>query len=491
MKFIDLFSGIGGFRRGLERSGHKAVGHVEIDNFANKSYMAMYDLTPCKFSKGNNDNGCMMCSMEVEKNCDGKNCKGEWYRKDIKRIGAEEIPKAEIWTFGFPCTDISLSGKRAGLSGERSGLFFEVTRLLKGQSAENKPRWIIVENVKHLLSIERGGAFTTVLSELSQIGYDCQWQVLGSKSFGVPQHRERVYLVGHLRGTSGREIFPLGRTNKTPVKQVVGGSQGNRIYDPTGLSVTLVSGAGGFGGKTGLYAVPSFVDMNENTVFTDTARCIRARQNAGITNHKGEVSGVIVPQCCCRKNKDNVRVSSLKDENSGIFLCHGNPNCVRAVITPDRVKKRQNGRRFKEDGEPSFTLTCQDRHGVLLCGCEHRNDGYPIREAKSEGHTMAYHGDGINLAYPNSKVSRGRVGRGCSQTILTGGSMGVMLCCRIRRLTPRECFRLQAFDDFLFDRAKAAGISDAQLYKQAGNAVTVNIVYEIGLKLYEEVEDAV
>lgn len=358
MKFIDLFSGIGGFRRGLERSGHTAVGHVEIDNFANKSYMAMYELKPCKFNKGETENGCFMCNMEVEKNCDGKNCKGEWYRKDIKQIGAGEIPKAEIWTFGFPCTDISLSGKRAGLSGERSGLFFEVTRLLKGQSAENKPRWLIVENVKHLLSIESGGAFTTVLSELSQAGYDCQWQIQNSKSFGVPQHRERVYLVGHLRGTSRREVFPLGRTNQTPVKQVVGGSQGNRIYDPSGLSVTLVSSAGGFGGKTGLYAIPSFIDMNENADLTDIARCVRARQNAGITNHKGEASGVVVPHCHYIDN--NTRASNQNGESSGVFLCQGSPESVRAVITPDRANKRQNGRRFKEVGEPSFTLTCQD-----------------------------------------------------------------------------------------------------------------------------------
>lgn len=121
-----------------------------------------------------------------------------------------------------------------------------------------------------------------------------------------------------------------------------------------------------------------------------------------------------------------------------------------------------------------------DQHGILICCHE---DGLPIREAKKDGCTMAHHGDGINLAYPNSTVSRGRVGKQCAQTLLTGGSMGVMLCCRIRRLTPRECFRLQAFEDFLFDRAKAVGISDAQLYKQAGNAVTVNVVYEIGLRL--------
>lgn len=109
----------------------------------------------------------------------------------------------------------------------------------------------------------------------------------------------------------------------------------------------------------------------------------------------------------------------------------------------------------------------------------------PIREATKQGYVLARHGDGINLSYPNSTVSRGRVGKQCSQTLLTEGNMGVVVYCRIRRLTPKECFRLQAFEDFLFDRAKAAGVSDAQLYKQAGNSVTVNIVYEIGLRLAE------
>ncbi len=111
-----------------------------------------------------------------------------------------------------------------------------------------------------------------------------------------------------------------------------------------------------------------------------------------------------------------------------------------AVLSPNRIEKRQNGRRIKGSGEPGFTLTCQDRHGVLL-GC--------FGEGKAD----------------------------------------VLSCCRIRRLTPRECWRLQAFDDFLFDRAKAAGTNDTQLYKQVGNAVTVSIVYEIGKRLAEMEED--
>ena len=463
MKFLDLFAGIGGFRRGLERSGHTCAGHVEIDKYANKSYMAMYELEPCPYGLDSGSNFYKMCSPEVRKDCDGRTCKGEWYAKDIKQLRAGEIPKAEIWTFGFPCTDISISGRMAGLHGERSGLFFTVVGLLKGTAPQDKPRYLIVENVKHLVSSEKGTAFTTVLFELWEAGYDTEWCVVNSKEFGVPQHRERVYLVGHLRNGRAGEIFPLGRANPAPVKRLIDGKQGKRVYDPSGTSITLTANGVGFAGRTGLYAVEqqippcaTFIDLSKKPQFTESARCLRARQYSGIGNFKGETSGV--------------------------FICEGHPDCVRAVITPGRLNKRQNGRRFKESGEPCFTLTCQNQHGVLICCYD---EGLPIREAKAEGYTTAHHGDGINLAYPNSRVSRGRVGKQCSQTLLTGGSMGVMLCCRIRRLTPRECWRLQAFEDFLFDRARAAGISDAQLYKQAGNAVTVNVVYEIGLQLAE------
>lgn len=463
MKFLDLFAGIGGFRRGLERSGHTCIGHVEIDKYANKSYMAMYGLEACPYGVDSGPNSCKMCSPEVREDCDGKTCNGEWYAKDIKQIRAGEIPKAEIWTFGFPCTDISISGRMAGLHGERSGLFFTVVGLLKGTAPQDKPRYLIVENVKHLVSSEKGTAFTTVLFELWEAGYDTEWCVVNSKEFGVPQHRERVYLVGHLRNGRAGEIFPLGRANPAPVKRLIDGKQGKRVYDPSGTSITLTANGVGFAGRTGLYAVEqqippcaTFIDLSKKPQFTESARCLRARQYSGIGNFKGETSGV--------------------------FICEGHPDCVRAVITPGRLNKRQNGRRFKESGEPCFTLTCQNQHGVLICCYD---EGLPIREAKAEGYTTAHHGDGINLAYPNSRVSRGRVGKQCSQTLLTGGSMGVMLCCRIRRLTPREGWRLQAFEDFLFDRARAAGISDAQLYKQAGNAVTVNVVYEIGLQLAE------
>ena len=181
---------------------------------------------------------------------------------------------------------------------------------------------------------------------------------------------------------------------------------------------------------------------------------------------------------------------------------------VRPVLTPDRIEKRQNGRRFKEDGEPMFTLTSQDRHGIA------------IREATKKGYTIAEPGDSVNISYPDSETRRGRVGKQTANTLLTGEEQGVVLGVghhpfskkrefdgfkdisptliatdykapktalmsdfRIRKLTPLECFRLQGFTDEQFYKAKNDGVSDSQLYKQAGNSVTVNVIDAIAKRL--------
>lgn len=460
LEFLDLFSGIGGFRRGLERSGHKCIGHVEIDKYANISYMAMYGLSYCQNGKDAGDgNSCRIYRTKEGEYYGGAKEKGEisseWFAKDIKLLTAGEIPKAEIWTFGFPCQDISLSGKRVGLTGKRSGLFFTVIGLLKGTAPENKPRILIIENVKHLLSSGSGRDFTTVLLNLWEAGYDAEWQCVNSKNFGVPQNRERVYIVGYLGGRRGRKVFPLGGANGADVEEIIGGNQGERVYSSHGLSVTLTAQGGGAGGKTGLY----LCDTKDTEKWMN---CLKEQEAEGCgARPYGDSSGVLTCRACGRE-------------------------CVQAqaALTPERENKRQGGRRFKEPGEPSFTLTAMDRHGVMLTQCP-CHLGLPVRDASKQGYVLARHGDCINLIYPNSTVRKGRVGRQCSHTLLTDGCMGVMVYCRIRRLTPRECFRLQAFEDFLFDRARAAGVSDAQLYRQAGNSVTVNIVYEIGKRLAE------
>ena len=411
--FIDFFSGIGGFHSGFEKAGMKCIGWCEFDKYAQKSYREIYDT------------------------------KGLWFGDDVRKVRGWELPNATLWSFGFPCQDISVAGKQKGLKrGTRSGLFFEIMRLLD-EAEENRPRWIIAENVKNLLSIEGGWGFFTVLSEMAKRGYTVQWRLYNSKDYGVPQNRERIYVVGHLGEGSAGELLPVARKSERTLKKVIDGAQGDRVYEPE-LSCTLSSQGGGMGAKTGLY---KFIDLSKgNPEITEHARCLTSRYNRGISNRKGESSGVI------------------------------------AVLTPDRLKKRQNGRRIKEPGEPMFTLTGQDRHGVM------------IKNATRAGATLAMPGDGIDVSYPDSNTRRGRVQKESCNTITAQGQLGVLMesypTVRIRKLTPKECWRLQGFTDEQFEKAAAVN-SNTQLYKQAGNAVTVNVVEEIGkhiMKLIEEDE---
>lgn len=329
MNFIDLFSGIGGFRLGMERNGHVCKGFCEIDKFARQTYTA-------NFSTEN-----------------------EQFWEDITTVTDKEIEEfgkrnnIEIICGGFPCQAFSIAGHRRGFEDTRGTLFFELARFAR----IIQPKYLFLENVKGLLNHENGEAFRTILATLDELGYDAEWQVLNSKDFGVPQNREHVFIVGHLRGERTRQIFPLERTggqNPRELKVLIAGKhQGYSVYDVNGISTTLTSQTGGLGGKTGLYA--SFIDLTKgNGKLTNLARCIKARYNAGVTNRGADNSGVI-----------------------------------------------ENG--------------------------------------------------------------------------------------RIRKLTPLECFRLQGFPDEFYYKAKQAGVSDSQLYKQAGNSVTVNVIEAIACN-FEEVK---
>lgn len=289
MNFLDLFSGIGGFRLGLERAGHTPVGWVEIDKFARRSYRAIHDTT------------------------------GEWTAEDITKVTDEEWRefngKVDIIAGGFPCQAFSIAGKRLGfLDSTKGTLFFDIARAAK----QIKPRYLFLENVKGLLNHDGGNTFRTILNALDELGYDVEWRVLNSKDFGVPQNRERVYIIGHLRGYGGREVFPFfgenESTNRASIKQL--GNINNRAS---------------FG---------------------------------------------------------------------------GNP---------------QTGRVYDVDGLSPTLNTMQ--------------------------------------------------GGGREPKVLVNG--------RVRKLTPRECWRLQAFSDELFDKAQQSGMSDSQLYKQAGNSVTVKVIEAI------------
>lgn len=414
--FIDLFAGVGGFRRGMELAGHKCVGYCEWDKYASASYRMMHTVTEeqreyliKKYLKRYNI-GIKGIDWFINNTINSKYKKkllkeiqkeeylnGEWFSNDIRTVDARSVPRCDVWCFGAPCQDFSIAGNRKGMAGDRSSLVREVFRVLKSLEETDKPEWIIYENVRGMLSSEEGFDFLGILLEMESLGYDVEYQLFNSKDFGVPQNRERVYTIGHLRRYGGRKILPIGgsygeadtlQIAQMPSNKKWKNPSAYRVYDSNGLSPTLVtSGGGGHEPYVKVNCIgnvnPSRNGMNGNVFDSDGL-------SPTLTTNKGEGYKIAIP-----------------------------------VLTPDRIEKRQNGRRFKEDGDPMFTLTTQDRHGVMV----------------SELHKM-----------------------------------------RIRKLTPRECFRLQGWEDYYFDRAASIN-SDNQLYMQSGNGVTVTVAYAIAEQL--------
>lgn len=399
LRFIDFFAGIGGFRHGMEMAGHQCVGHCEIDKFADRSYRAMHMLTKQEQQ--------LLMGMDFKRAVQfikNKPKGREFYADDIRNVEPGDLPESDCYCAGFPCQAFSIAGERRGFEDMRGTLVFEIFRLARVK----RPKILFLENVAGLLNHDEGRTFGTILSAMDELGYDAEWQLLNSKDFGVPQNRERVLIIGHLRGAGTRKVFPIAGSNKKALRQIVGGSQGDRVYDPAGLSCTLASQAGGHGAKTGLYLINKNKDRIE---FRDDFNCLDSNYYKGLDCHQ---------------------------QRTGVME-------IRAVLTPDRIEKRQNGRRMKDPGEEMFTLTSQDKHGVMISKCVRAGGLSSPHDSKQSWST--YEIDG-----------------------------------RIRRLTPRECFRLQGFEDEYFDRAAKVN-SDSQLYKQAGNSVTVNVIFNIAERL--------
>lgn len=246
MKYFSLFSGIGGFELGIGDA--ECIGYSEIDRYAIQVYER-------HFSHRNYG--------------------------DAAKINTEKLPNFDLLVAGFPCQAFSIAGKRRGFDDTRGTLFFEIARIL----GDKRPRYFLLENVKGLLSHEEGKTFQTILKVLTDLGYGIEWQVLNSKNHGVPQNRERVFIIGDSGEGSGSKIFPLGESNKKNngnVKDIssaldanywkgpsrgFGGrarqmieltkdvSDAQRVYDSNGLAKTLKGLGGGMGAKTGLYAL--------------------------------------------------------------------------------------------------------------------------------------------------------------------------------------------------------------------------------------------
>ena len=381
MKFLDLFAGIGGFRLGMESAGHECVGFCEIDKYARASYKAIH------------------------------NTEGEIELHDITRVTDESIRRigrVDIICGGFPCQAFSIAGNRRGFEDTRGTLFFEITRF----ASIIRPRYLFLENVKGLLNHENGITFETIISTLDELGYDVEWQVLNSKDFGVPQNRERVFIIGHLRGECTRRVFPFGGESQSTSSQSVvkignvnpsGNGMNGEVYQADGLAPTLTTNKG-------------------------------EGQKIAIKSNTIKQFGVLQPnfnQCGVIYETDGIAPTIRAYQGGGL--------------------------------EPKIR----------------------VKEATSKGYAEAEAevGDSVNLSHPNSKTRRGRVGKQVANTLLAGESQGVIdPDFRIRKLTPRECWRLQGFPDWAFDKAQEVN-SNSQLYKQAGNSVTVNVIAEIAKEL--------
>lgn len=379
MKFLDLFAGIGGFRLGMESAGHECVGFCEIDKYARASYKAIH------------------------------NTEGEIELHDITRVTDESIRgigSVDIICGGFPCQAFSIAGNRRGFEDTRGTLFFEICRF----ASVLRPKYLFLENVRGLLNHDGGATFETIIRTLDELGYDVEWQVLNSKDFGVPQNRERVFIIGHLRGERTRNVFPIsGESQSTSSQSVVkignvnpsGNGMNGEVYQADGLAPTLTTNKGE-GQK---------IAVKSNTI---------------------KQFGVLQP---------NFNQCGVVYETDGIA---------------PTIRAYQGG-----GLEPKIR----------------------VKEATSQGYAEAKIGDSVNLSHPNSKTRRGRVGKQIANTLLTSESQGVVEPgFRIRKLTPRECWRLQGFPDWAFDKAQEVN-SNSQLYKQAGNSVTVNVIAAIAKEL--------
>ena len=180
IRYFDMFAGIGGFRSGLEAiGGFECVGYCEIDKYAKQAYEAMYDTG------------------------------GELYFDDARKIVPEQLPDFDLLVGGFPCQSFSIAGARKGFDDTRGTLFFEIARI----AAVKKPKYIFLENVPGLLNHDSGKTFETIIHTLDELGYDVCWQVLNSKNFGVPQSRNRVYIIGYHRGQCAGEVLSFTQTS--------------------------------------------------------------------------------------------------------------------------------------------------------------------------------------------------------------------------------------------------------------------------------------
>lgn len=504
LKVLELFSGIGACSKALTNLGieHEIVDSVEIDKYAVQSFNAVH--------------GTNFEPQDITK-----------WDKDIE---------ADLIMHGSPCQDFSVAGLNKGGdkgSGTRSSLMYETLRIVE----KIKPKYVIWENVKNLLSKKHRHNFDAYLEAMEKLGYHSQYQVLNAKDFGVPQNRERVFTVSirndldvdfkfpepqeltirlkdvlepqvdekyylsdeqtkrlkmttyntgsekvRVQNTDGEARTLCARDYKDPKCVRVAGNLNhynydkmNRVYDSDGLAPTVDTMEGG--GRQPKVAEPIIVASRgrnpENPSDRSAGQKLEQRlepNTQGITNTITSVQKdnyVAEPTALNRKVCNEAIRHGLVEPNDAIEYTYAK---ARLKEIGGGFIKKQN---MKDNNVMSTLKTNPQQIGICV---EAPSGGVAIRTANKQGYDMATDGDGVDLSYPQSKTKRGRVGHGVSKTLMGADCMGTIDNYRIRKLTPKECWRLMSFDDSDFDKAKASGVSDSQLYKQAGNSIVVKVL---------------
>lgn len=418
MRVVSLFAGIGGFDLGFERAGHTIVAHVEKDANCRKLLAAKWP------------NAVAL--------------------DDVCTAGAHNLPPCDIVTFGFPCQDLSVAGKRAGLAGSRSGLFHEAVRIIN----ELRPAYCLFENVPGLLSSAKGRDFAVVLATLDEIGYHGAWRVLDAQWFGVAQRRRRVFgLFSRLDSGAARcaEVLSLAeslRGHPAPSREA-----------GEGVAATLESRAGGGGypgtdGACGGHVVPvvAMPLMSERHGTSTGPQTQRVPVVAHTLRGEGH---------------------DASEDGTG----RGTP--IVAVRTANTMA---NGHGIAED--VTHTLDGANGQAVLapmvvdaVCPFDTTQITSPTNRSNPKpgdtSHPLCSHANPPSIVQIQWASGGGQVENQTAQALRAGAEHNYQFLrtgLRVRRLTPRECERLQGFPDDW-----TAGFSDSTRYRMLGNAVCVNV----------------
>lgn len=490
MKFISLFAGIGGFDLALERLGHECVYANDFNKYAAQIYDRQFSLPrdrssrfiggggessvqsegimpPIKESPIINNPGSSGENSGQSEGLETGNTKGSNVKqsnistkgytsldqRDITTVRTEEIPDHDLLVGGFPCQSFSIAGKRRGFEDTRGTMFFEVARILR----DKRPRYLILENVKGLLSHDSGRTFKVIISALVELGYDIQWQVLNSKNFGVPQNRERVYIVGHLRGTSRPEIFPIGYNRQKTSKLQGHKSDGTQISNTLTARYEPAQATGTYVGE--------------------------GKRDAQM---KIKVVGMLDSEGWEKRNESIRRVYGIDGISPTIPTAQGG-GVMAKILQKVKASIYSYPHEFNKGGDKELPCLrgCSNFSGnellkLTAVKMERTDEAKEIRRESMKNGKDWSPRSGKKLGVRDDELMNTITANWEVNQAVTDGM-------KIRRLTPTECERLQGFPDgwteFGLSNGEVIKMSDTQRYKTLGNAVTVNVVYEVAKNL--------